>query len=381
MKRRSAALALCLSAALAPLFVSACSTLGGAPAEPVTLPHNGTGPYRELDVLETNVMPAGQAIALPSESVDNAMIAPDRSLFYASAIFNAVMPVDAGMPADAGPPGPDAGPTGPATTLGPNWLNHMPRRISRSAGRSGNMGFDVGTVVLEATQAWEGSYVTDPWVVQGPSGDWRLYYATEAGIGVATAASPEGPFTHGSAPILASAGTSIPRRPSVVATRGLEGASHPFLLFFERDGRIETAGSADGLSFTPIGPLTLAPMRARDDRDGEEESVGGPGAVVVTTITGRSFLRLYYESRRSNGSTLLTLAASPNGATFEDFGRPVVNTLGRRFAAPFELDERISLLVQWSPPPRGARNQGVLVIGIAPAGARLAPEAMMMPGM
>ncbi len=374
---RHFARALVLSSALSPFFISACSTLGGPPAEPVTLPHNGTGPYRDLDELETNVMPEGSAIALTGESIDNGMIAPDRSLFYASAVFVPPPPVDAGV-GDAGVS--DAG-VGPAITLGPNWDNHMPRRISRSAGRSGNMGFDPGTVVLEATEAWEGSYVTDPWLIPGPSGNWMLYYATSAGIGVATAASPSGPFTHGTAPIIAASGTSVPRRPSIVSTAGLEGASHPFLLFYERDGHIETQGSSDGLSFTPIGQITLAPMAARDDRDGDEQSIGGPGAVVVTTPLGRSFLRLYYESRRSNGTAIITLAASPDGVTFENFGRPAVSELGRRFASPFVLDERISLLVQWAASPRGASGEGSLFIGIAPAGARLAPEAMMMPEM
>jgi len=243
------------------------------------------------------------------------------------------------------------------------------------------MGFDAGTVVLEATQPWEGAFVTDPWLIAGPSGDWRLYYATSAGIGVATAASPSGPFTHGTAPIVAGSGTSAPRRPSVVSTAGLEGASHPFLLFYERDGRIETQGSSDGLSFTPIGLITLAPLVARDDRDGLEESIGGPGAVVVTSPLGRSFVRLYYESRRSNGTAIITLAASPDGITFEDFGRPAVSELGRRFAAPFILAERVSLLLQWTTPPRGTPGEGSLFIGIAPAGARLAPEMMMMPEM
>lgn len=370
--------AIVLSSALLPFFISACSTLGGAPAEPVTLPHNGTGPYRDLDELETNVMPQGSAIALTGESIDNGMIASDRSLFYASAILIPTVPVDAGL-SDAGVS--DAGATGPATTLGPNWANHMPRRISRSVGRSGNMGFDIGVVVLEATAAWEGTYVTDPWLIAGPSGDWMLYYATAAGIGVATAASPGGPFTHGSAPIIAGSATSVLRRPSIVSTEGLVGASHPFLLFYERDGRIETQGSTDGLSFTPIGTITLAPMAARDDRDGDEQSVGGAGAVVVTTELGRSFVRLYYESRRSNGTAIITLAASPDGVTFENFGRPAVSELGRRFAAPFVLDERISLLLQWAASPRGASGEGSLFIGIAPAGARLAPEAMTMPEM
>jgi hypothetical protein len=380
-----------------------CSTLGTKGGEPEGIPHNGTGPYRDLDVNETMVRtPRSAALSLTNESMDSAMVARDGSLFYGSAEVLPVMRPDAGMPdaamsddagmlEDAGPLDaatlpdafvspdagvPDAGPPGPVRFASPDWAQHRARRISRSPARAGNPGFDQGTVVLEASQPWEGGWVSDPWAVIRDDGSVLLYYAAEGGIGVATASSVAGPFTASSAPVIAASAEAVPRRPSVVETGLLTGASHALLMYYELDGAIVAAGSADGRTFEPIGPV-LDPVRdampARDDRDGEEIETGGPGALVVTSPAGRSFVRLYYESRRSNGNTLITLAASGDGATFETFGRPVVEERDRRFPASFEIDDRTSLLYQWG--PGGIRpNQGTIFVGIAPGGVRLAPE-------
>jgi hypothetical protein len=164
----------------------------------------------------------------------------------------------------------------------------------------------------------------------------------------------------------------------VIDTRLLAGASHPFLMYYEDGDSIVVAGSSDGVSFTTIGALSLTPMPARDERDAEEIAVGGPGALVVTSPAQRSFVRLYYESRRGNGNTLITLAASPDGATFEAFGRPVIagndnDSRTRRFPSSIEIDDRISLLYTWSSNSPGA-SEGTVFVGIAPAGVRLAPE-------
>ncbi|GAB4215902.1 MAG: hypothetical protein OHK0013_41870 [Sandaracinaceae bacterium] len=376
-----------------------CSTLGTKGGEPEGLPHNGTGPYRDLDPDETMVRtPRSAALSLTNESMDTAMVARDGSLFYGSAELLPAMRPDAGMPDatmgmpdDAGPDdaaapsdafvpndagAPDAGPPGPVRFAAPDWTQHRARRISRSPARIGNPGFDRGTVVLEASQPWEGGWVSDPWAVIRDDGSVLLYYAAAGGIGVATAASVAGPYTVQSAPLIAASAEGVPRRPSVIETHLLTGASHALLMYFELEGRIVAAGSSDGRSFETIGPV-LDPVRdampARDDRDGEEVGTGGPGALVVTSPAGRSFVRLYYESRRSNGNTLITLAASGDGATFETFGRPVVEERNRRFPASFEIDDRTSLLYQWG--PGGIRpNQGTLLVGIAPGGVRLAPE-------
>ncbi len=363
-----------------------CATLGGTPGVPEGLPHNGTGPFRDLDPAETSVRsPRGAAIAIAATTIDSAMVASDGSLFYASAMAMArptpdAGTEDAGVSDDAGMPMmPDAGPA-PASFAAPDWTAHGPRSISRSTPAAA-MGLDfvtnapsfvAGTSVLTSSQAWEGGYVSDPWALVRADGSVLLYYAAEGGIGVATAASAAGPFTGSASPVIA-AGATTPRRPSVIETRLLTGASHPFLMYYEDDGHILVAGSSDGLAWTPIGPLAFTPMAARDDRDGDEIEIGGPGALVVTSPANRSFLRLYFESRRSNGNTLITLAASPDGATFEEFGRPVVEARDRRFPSAFEIDDRISFLYQWAPDGLGT-SQGTIFVGIAPAGLRLAPE-------
>jgi len=360
--------------------VGGCATLGGGGGEPEGLPHNGTGPFRDLDTDETMGTPAGAALSITNVSMDSAMVASDGSLFYGAArtLPPVAMP-DAGVMDDAGV-GSDAGGArdaggGPPTFVAPDWARHQPRTISRSPARAGNPGFDAGTEILAATAAWQGGYVSDPWAVLRADGSVLLYFAAEGGIGVATASSPSGPYTAQASPVIAASGASVPRRPSVIDTRLLTGASHPFLMYYELDGDIVAAGSTDGLAFSPIGPITLAVMPARDDRDGDEVEVGGPGALVVTSPAQRSFVRLYFESRRSNGNTLVTLAASPDGATFEPFGRPVVEERDRRFPSAIEIDDRVSLLYQWGPRDRTA-SRSMILVGIAPGSVRLAPEEM-----
>ncbi len=386
MTRVRITLLLLLVALGAACTASGCATLGGDAAEPEGLPHNGTGPFRDLDSDETMVTPGGAALSIANVSMDSAMVASDGSLFYAAArtlpagpmpdagaVDDAGAGSDSGVGSDAGL-APDAG-GGPLTFAAPDWARHQPRTISRSPARAGNPGFDAGSEILAASSAWEGGYVSDPWAVLRDDGSVRLYYAAAGGIGVASASSPSGPYTAQPSPVIAASGSSVPRRPSVIDTRLLAGASHPFLMYYELDGAILVAGSSDGLSFSPIGPLTLTPMPARDDRDGDEVEVGGPGALVVTSPAQRSFVRLYFESRRSNGNTLVTLAASADGTTFEAFGRPVVEERDRRFPSAIEIDDRVSLLYQWAPRDRAA-SRSMIAVGIAPGSVRLAPEEM-----
>ena len=374
-------LASAASAALAP----GCATLGGTGGEPEGLPHNGTGPFRDLSVAETNVRaPSGAAIAIAGVTFDSAMVASDGSLFYAAAMALPRSMPDAGVPDDAGvidggAGSPDAGGS-TRRWADPDWTAHAARTISRSPATpamgldhvTNNPAFAAGTTILSASQPWEGGYVSDPWAVIRGDGSVLLYYAAEGGIGVATGASVSGPFTSGASPVIA-AGATTPRRPSVIETRLLTGASHPFLMYYEDDGRILAAGSRDGLVWSPIGTVSLTPMPARDDRDGDEVEVGGPGAIVVTSPAQRTFVRLYYESRRSNGETLVTLAAAPEGATFEAFGRPVVEARDRRFPSAYEIDDRISFLYTWGPDGPGT-SDATTFVGIAPGGVRLVPE-------
>lgn len=377
-----------LLAAIAP----ACATLGTKGGDPEGLPHNGTGPFRDLTTAETGISsPRGAALSMRGVTIDSAMVASDGSLFYASATALRPPPADAGPgdldggppvdEPDAGPPTtPDAGPTS-VSFPAPDWSTHTPRTISRSAPREAgerayvtqSPSFDAGELILEASEAWEGAFVTDPWALVRGDGSVWLYYVAEGGIGLARGASAGGAFTHASAPIIGLEGGALPRRPSVIDTTHLEGASHAFLMYYELAGTIRIAGSNDGETFDPVGSLDVPRMAARDDRDGEELEIGGPGAVVYTSAASRSFVRLYYESRRTNGNTLITLAASSDGAHFEAFARPVVDARDRRTPSPRVIDHRISLLYQWSPSGLGM-SQGTTFVGIAPGTLELVSD-------
>lgn len=383
-----------LVAALVALFGAACSTLGSGPSQPEGLPHGGTGPFRlatadEVDVPPT---PGGSTLFDRDRGVDNGMVA-EGHLFYGGAVPlpveepDAGMP-DAGMPDDGGVPDdagaedagaedagaedagvedagmPDAGPSGPFEV---DWSAFEARRIYRSAPRAEGLGFDAGSEVLVASEAWEGGFVHDPWALVLEDGRALLYYAAEGGIGLAEAPSVDGSFTRvGSGPVIAGA----VRRPSVVSARGTT-SEHAFLMYFEREGRIVAASSEDGRAWDELGPLELQPLAARDERDSTEIAIGGPGALAARTPADRSVIRLYYESRRADGQILVAMAGSFDGVTFEQLAIPVVDDDALRWPAPRQLDPRVTLLYMQS--ERGGRGieRGALVVGIAPGGVVL----------
>ncbi|MDW8246340.1 MAG: hypothetical protein RMJ84_07170 [Sandaracinaceae bacterium] len=344
------------------MALAGCATLATPGASPEGLPHNGTGPFRDLESEETGLAIGGVAIFLSAASAESGMVAQDGALWYAAA------PLED----PSRPPIPSRFPE-------PNWAAHGPRRIFRAEPKvvpglahvSRGPAFEGEREVLRALHPWEGGHVSDPWVLIEP-GRVLLYYAAQGGIGLAQAPSPEGPFSSQSEPLLAGEGL---RRPSVVDVRELPQTPARYLMYYENNGRIALAASQDGLRFEPIADLSLAPMPPRDERDGEEVEQGAPGAVLFRSPGGRAFIRLYYESRRSNGQVLITLAASADGLNFQNFGRPVVLQANRRAPAPFIVDERISLLYMWRPFSI-ARSQGTIGVGIAPSTVRLAPKRM-----
>ena len=365
------------------LSLSACSTLGTPPSEPAGLPHGGTGPFRLLTTEETGLpaMPPGVVLAERSRAVESGMIAGDF-LFYAGAGPRTGAP-DAGPPdagaQDAGPPdagaqdagaqdagAQDAGAqdAGPPAASGVDWSLYPPRAILRASAGAGHS-FESGVEVLSAQAPWEGSFVHDPWVVVLPDGRARLYYAAErGGIGVAEAASAGGVFARvGAAPIVPDA-----RRPSVVPG---PGGTPAFLMYAELGDTLRVFGSDDGLSFgVLVEALVLPPMPARDDRDSTEVGLGAPGALLAHTPAGRSVVRLYYESRRADGSVLLGLAGSFDGLSFEALGIPVADSRAHRFPAPLQLDDRLTLLVM-AGSSSGTSERGAVVAGLAPGGATL----------
>ncbi len=369
-----------------------CSLLGTPGSTPGPVPHAGTGQFRSLTSDETNVagVPSGAAIVTSGAGIDNGMVAAGH-FFYAAAV---ALPVDAGM-RDAGV---DAGDAGDALDAGDpldagvdaampdaarpdastvdsgvpppreavSWDLFEPRRILTSPPRA-EWGFTAGTVVLEAEAAWEGGYVTDPWVVERADGSFLLFYAAAGGIGVASAASIDGPYTREPGPLLAAMGGEVPRRPSAVRAADLtDPPATELLVYYELAGEIHVAGF-DGASFTELATLAPTPLAQRDDRDGDEISVGAPGAALIPTPGGRTVVRVYYESRRSNGTSLVALMASGDGLAFDVFERPVFAERNRQAPSPRYVDERTTVLYAWVP----FRQSGAIINAITPASVSL----------
>lgn len=308
--------------------VTACSTIGDPGSTPEAYPHGGTGQFRQLERDEVGIAD-GRLLALQDVAVGAAMVAGEH-LFYASAPLLETPPE---VPMDH-----------PAGEV--YWDAFEARAIHRSAPRD-DRGYRSGPTVLSASESWEGADVFDPWVVID-EGRARMYYAAEGGIGVAEAPSVGGAFSRvGSGPILEADGSSAaPRRPSVV--RGVDGA---WWMYFDDAGAIGVARSEDGLAFERVDgdPSTeaLDPIvitGADLGEDGTEVSVGMPGAAALDTATGRRLVRVYYESRRDDGSVLAYVAGSEDGLAFERHEVPVMDEADARFPAPLLLDDRVTLL-------------------------------------
>jgi hypothetical protein len=303
-------------------------------------------PRRDAGMLDPDAGPPGDAGMLDPDA------GPPRDA--------GMLDLDASLSVDAGMLDLDAGtaPDAPGLPV-PTWSAFAARGILRSAPRAnGQRGFDEGTPALTATADWEGGHVEDPWTVVDDDGHARLYYAAAGGLGLAEATTVAGTFVSVGAPVIEGEGV---RRPSVV--RGLDDEG--FLMFFEREGRIERAHSSDGRTWTQDGPVTLPALAARDERDDTEVSVGSPGVVRARTSAGRSVLRMYYESRRRDGQVLIAMAGSFDGATFEALEVPVVESRSLRMPAPLSQDERITLLYM-STARGGTPERGALVVGVAP---------------
>lgn len=328
-----------------------CSTIGDPGGSPDAYPHGGTGQFRVLATDEVG----GATLALQNTAIDASMVA-EGYLFYAAAPL-----------LDAPPPVPEEHPPGEVF-----WDAFEPRAIYRAEPRD-NPGFSSGTQILAASESWEGGEVFDPWVVT--DGDRALmYYAAEGGVGVAEAPVAGGTFTRvGSGPILEAAGGATPRRPSVV--RGTDGA---FWMYFDEGGAIGVARSEDGVAFERVDgdPSTAAidplVITGEDLGDEPEVSVGMPGAVALDTPTGRRLVRVYYESRREDGTVSAYVAGSADGVTFERHELPVMEQTDVRFPAPVLLDDRVTLLYV-NLRGTGAYQTRALAAAVTPAAVSFAP--------
>lgn len=331
-------------------LLAACSTIGDPGGQPEGLPHGGTGAFRLLDGNEVGIVGSlpGRAMVL-RDAIESACPG-DGYLFYATARLLDEPPM---LPEDQ-PPGDIY------------WPAFEPRTIHRGELREeGTGGYAAGGEVLAATEAWEGGEVYDPWVVVD-EGVARLYYAAAGGIGLAESPRAGGTFTKVSGPILTEG-----RRPSVI--RGPDGA---WWMYFESSGAIHAARSDDGRSFTSMGPIT---MTGGDDGDGAELRVGSPGAVRVETRGDRVLVRLYFESIREGitegqEAHLFYVAGSEDGLAFERYALPVMEQTDIRFPAPVLVDDRVTLLYGNLPFFGGPFLTRAVVVAVAPAGFRFAPE-------
>lgn len=323
-----------------------CSAIGDPGGSADAYPHGGTGQFRVLSGAEVGTA-NGQLLPLRNVAFDAVMVV-DGYLFYTAAAL-----------LEEPPEPPDEHPDGEVY-----WPAFEPRAIHRAEPRE-VLSYRSGVPILEAEETWEGSALFDPWVVV-VDGRARLYYAGEGGIGVAEATSLDGTFARvGDGPVLENA-----RRPSVI--RGLDGA---WWMYFDAGGHIGVARSEDGLAFEPLDadPSTeaLDPIVIEGEDLGEspETSVGMPGALLVETPAGRQLVRLYYESRREDGSTHVYVAGSVDGLTFERHELSVMDQDDVRAPAPLVVDPRVTLLYV-NVPAGSTYATRALRAAVTPAGVR-----------
>jgi hypothetical protein len=246
-------------------------------------------------------------------------------------------------------------------------------------------GFVAGAPVLSPTEAWEMAGVYDPAILVLPSGAVRLYYATAQGLGIAEAPSIAGSFVRlvtsplfgdvaGHGPAQSPAPTMLP--------------NGDVMLYVEADGLLFAARSSDGLAFTlidgdastgAIDPLSLpVPVVAIDagvpsDAGAMDASVAteisqrAPTAVTAQSVTGRTLVRLYFESRRTDGTSVLAIAGSFDGEVFERSAVVPYTKNNPAHPAVWLREDGITLLTFAVVRQGGGLATALPLLGIAPA--------------
>jgi len=351
-------------------LLTGCAALGKETpfSEPVST--SGVGPFRRLETDETRLR--GRAIELGNLAVDRASFA-GGSLFYGAAA-----PLD---------PLPVRNPALPVNELDPAQLE--PFRIFRSSAES-ELGFDPGTVLLTASETWEGGYVTQPFALELPDGAVHLYYAAAGGIGVAVAPSADGTFTrNGDGLALANdlgVQAAALRSPTVAQLDGT------FYLYADDGVNVWVATSVDGLSFTlldtddavaGVNPLVIPPPA--DEDDPLERAHVSPAAIVATSPTGRTTLRLYVEAQQvpedpvTDDDRIILALATVDGVHFERARLPAHeagDSPGQPTVRPYQ--DGLSESLMYMTVARGMNPQlRAVVLAVDPGRASFAPEAEM----
>ncbi len=270
-----------------------CATRGNEADFPAPIATSGVGPFRAARVVETGFTepPAGRVME-STWAVERAQLT-DIGLFFA-----------AGIPLEDAP---DRDPALAADVT--DWSRYGPRQIYQTAARDQDLGFDLeaATPVLEATEPWEEGAVSDPWF-DVDSG--RLYYAAGGSIGMVEAGEGGAFGPHQQVLAVPEAGL---RSPTVVRDPVGDGV----LLYVQTRAGVAVARSEDGVAFTFDRNLSLDLPTEAVDPDATEERWSGPGALVATSPTGRTTVRLYFSVLRSDGTRVIGMAASEDGLRFE----------------------------------------------------------------
>lgn len=329
-----------------------CSAIGDPGSMPDGLPHGGTGQFRLLDSEETGIVGSlpGRAMALRGIAIESAMRGGDFLFYTHQAQI-------------------DEPPT-PPPTHGADEIYRPafePRSIHRGGLREEGTGaFDSGPEVLAASASWEDGEVFDPWVFVDDDGTALLYYAGRGGIGVAIAPAVDGSFARQPGPIVGpDADGLVPRRPSVI-----RGPDDALWMYFD-DGRdIGVARSEDGVRFDVMEGLTI---EGSDETESIEARRANPGAVRVETRADRVLVRVYFESRRLDGTRFAYVMGSEDGLTFTRFPRPAMPQADVRFPAPYLVDDVVTFLYSNFPFVSVGYQTRAVTVAVAPAGTDFRP--------
>ena len=304
------------------LLALGCATQGDRWPLPSEVATSGTGPFRRLADSETGVpgLPLGRIVAQGDEAIESATPLQNR-LLYVSASRNDT-------------PSPEALPE--SWAIDPTYFG--PRRIYLSP-ESNSIGYMPGTEIrIESTdtESFDGE-VFDPWLLTQEDGIHRLFFATANGVYVASSSTIEGPY-RSAVQLAENSGTSeVYRRPcAVIDPAGgylLYLTVADSLAFVTLDSALQASGE--------ISPI-LIPAAPLANDDSPESAVKHAGAIWATSPTGRTTLRMYFESHREDGSIRLGMMASSDGIEFERFpGRVYDDGDNPSFPVPL-VDEQLA---------------------------------------
>jgi hypothetical protein len=254
-------------------------------------------------------------------------------------------------------------------------------------GTSSHFGSDPA-VVLEPDQPWEGM-LSGPTLVRF-GGDVSLYYAGDAGIGLARSADGLH-FTKVPGPLLARDAapgtweTTTPRAPSAFVSE--DGKT--LRMLYAAGNAIGEAESTDGIGWRRVrsGPVLVpslppAPgsLLPNEKPPFDTAAVGDPCVVTRTTPAGRFHVRVLYTGTGAAGASAIGFAARYGETGPLERQRVPVYAVGQHEAAPALLDLGASSYLYIQQDRREGSNASYVAIAAAVAPATLVlPETTDFP--